>query len=114
MKREGNQYASLCVELDVASCGKSKKDALEGLKRAIETYIEYMVSEGRQDDIYRPVPMSELKSFLFPEDETEERTFKAIPHSTLFEKMLGLEALTAKDYRNQTTTGLIQLKLFKS
>ena len=41
LKREGNQYASLCVELDVASCGRTKKDALDGLKRAIETYIEY-------------------------------------------------------------------------
>ena len=45
IKKEGSQYASLCVELDVASCGKSKMEALEGLKRAIETYIEYMVSE---------------------------------------------------------------------
>jgi len=79
VKREGNRYASLCVELDVASCGKSKKEALEGLKRAIETYIEYMVSEGRRNDIYRPVPMNELKSFLFPEDETDEKSFKAIP-----------------------------------
>jgi hypothetical protein len=24
MKKEGNQYASLCVELDIASCGKKK------------------------------------------------------------------------------------------
>jgi predicted RNase H-like HicB family nuclease len=79
LKREGNQYASLCVELDVASCGKTKKDALEGLRRAIETYLEYMISEGRESDIYRPVPMNELKSFLFPEDETEEKSFSAVP-----------------------------------
>lgn len=78
LKREGSQYASLCVELDVASCGKSKKDALEGLRRAIETYVEYMISEGRESDIYRPVPMSELKSFLFPDDETEEKMFRAV------------------------------------
>jgi len=81
VKKEGNQYASLCVELDVASCGKTKKDALDGLKRTIETYIEYMVSEGRQKDIYRPVPMNELKTFLFPEDEVEEKALKAIPLS---------------------------------
>ena len=81
VKKEGNQYASLCVELDVASCGRTKRDALEGLKRTIETYIEYMVSEGRQKDIYRPVPMNELKKFLFPEDEVEEKSLKAIPLS---------------------------------
>ncbi len=81
VKKEGNQYASLCVELDVASCGRTKTDALDGLKRTIETYIEYMVSEGRQKDMYRPVPMNELKSFLFPKDEIEEKTLKAIPLS---------------------------------
>jgi len=79
VKKEGSQYASLCVELDVASCGRTKVAALDGLKRAIETYIEYMVSEGRQKDIYRPVPMNELKSFLFTEDEVGEKTLKAIP-----------------------------------
>jgi len=81
VKKEGNQYASLCVELDVASCGRTQKDALDGLKRAIETYIEYMVSEGRKKEIYRPVPMNELKTFFFPEHQVEEKTLKAIPLS---------------------------------
>jgi len=81
IKKEGNQYTSLCVDLDVASCGRTRKDALDGLKRAIETYIEYMVSEGREKEMYRPVPMNELKTFLFPEDEAEEKTLKAIPLS---------------------------------
>ena len=36
VRREGNQYASLCVELDIASCGHTKKEAIEGLKNAIE------------------------------------------------------------------------------
>ena len=81
LKREGSQYASLCVELDVASCGRTKKDALDGLKRAVETYIEYMVSKGREKEIYRPVPMNELKAFFFSEHQTEEKTFKAIPLS---------------------------------
>ena len=49
VKKEANQYVSLCVELDVASAsyGQTKKDALDGLKRAVETYIEYMVFEGQ-------------------------------------------------------------------
>ena len=81
IKKEGSQYASLCVELDVASCGKTKKEALDGLKRAIEAYIEHMLFEGRENEIYRPVPMNELKTFLFPEHGEEEKTFKAIPLS---------------------------------
>ena len=79
VKKEGNQYASLCVDLDVASCGRTQKEALDGLKRAIETYIDYMISEGRDKEIYRPVPMNELKQFLFPENEVQEKTLKAIP-----------------------------------
>ena len=58
---------------------KNEKEAIEGLKRAIDTYIEYMVMEGREDEIYRPVPMNELKSFMFPEEEYVEQNFKAIP-----------------------------------
>ena len=81
IKKEGGQYASLCVELDVASCGRTKKDALDGLKRSVEAYIEYMVSEGREKEICRSVPMNELKTFLFPEHQIEEKTLKVIPLS---------------------------------
>ncbi|MBI1925822.1 hypothetical protein HYR99_16430 [Candidatus Poribacteria bacterium] len=79
VKREGNQYASLCVELDIASCGHTKKEAIEGLKNAIEAYLEYMISEGRENEIYRPIPMMELKDFLFPEHIRLEQSLKAIP-----------------------------------
>lgn len=78
-KKEGNQYASLCVELDIASCGSTKKESIQGLKNAIEAYLEYMVSQGRENEIYRPVPMNELKDFLFPEQTICEQPLKAIP-----------------------------------
>jgi len=79
VKKEGSQYASLCVELDIASCGHTKTEAIEGLKNAIETYLEYMFSEGRGEEIYRPVPMRELRDFLFPEQTVHEQSVKAIP-----------------------------------
>ncbi|MBM3237826.1 hypothetical protein FJZ31_16175 [Candidatus Poribacteria bacterium] len=79
VKKEGNQYASLCIELDVASCGRTKKEAIEGLKNAIEAYLEYMISAEKEDEIYRPVPMKELKDFLFPEHTKYEQSLKAIP-----------------------------------
>ena len=65
VKRESNQYVSQCVELDLASCGKTKREAIEGLKNAIDAYIEYMSSEMRDKEIYRPVPLHELRNFLF-------------------------------------------------
>ena len=48
VKKEGGQYASLCVELDVASCGRTQKDALNGLKRVVETYIEIWLPRGEK------------------------------------------------------------------
>lgn len=79
IKKEGNQYASLCVELDIASCGKNKKESLDSLRDAVEAYLEYMVAENRRDEIYRPVPIDDLKEFLFAGDEIAEQSFKAIP-----------------------------------
>ncbi len=68
VKKEGNQYTSLCIELDIASCGHTKKEAVQGLKNAVEAYLEYMISENRENEIYRPVPMNALKDFLFPHE----------------------------------------------
>lgn len=79
VKKEGNQYVSLCVELDIASCGHTKKEAIEGLKNAVEAYLEYMISEGRENEVYRPVPIKALKDFLFPECPLHEQSLKAIP-----------------------------------
>jgi len=78
VKKEENQYASLCVELDIASCGRTQKEAIGGLRNAIETYLEYMISEKREDDLYRPVPMEELRDFLFPKDIVSAQSLKAI------------------------------------
>ncbi|MCF7810224.1 type II toxin-antitoxin system HicB family antitoxin [bacterium] len=79
VKKEENQYASLCVELDVASCGTTETEAINGLKDAIDTYIEYMRDEGYGDEILRPVPMEELRDFLFTDPQVKEYILKAIP-----------------------------------
>jgi len=79
VKPEGGQYASLCVELDIASCGDTELEAVESLKNAIETYLEYMHDEGLTGNIYRPVPMNELKDFLFTETGVKEYALKALP-----------------------------------
>jgi len=71
IKKEGDQYASLCLELDVASCGRTKEEAFEGLKAAVETYVSYLVEEGREGEIYRPVPQEAIREFLL--GEVEER-----------------------------------------
>ncbi|MBI1742364.1 hypothetical protein HYR54_04770 [Candidatus Acetothermia bacterium] len=71
IKKEGNQYSSLCLELDVASCGKTREEAFAGLKAAIETYANYLVEEDREEELYRPVPQQAIREFLL--GEVEER-----------------------------------------
>lgn len=40
--KEGRQYVSQCLNVDVASFGSSPKKALENLKEALELYFEDM------------------------------------------------------------------------
>ena len=72
VKKEGNQYASLCLELDVASCGNTKSEAVESLKDAIETYVQYMTEENREGEILRPVSIDALHEFLTEGTRLEE------------------------------------------
>jgi predicted RNase H-like HicB family nuclease len=80
VKKEGRNWSSICIELDVASCGNTRQEAIDGLQRVIESYVEYMTEEGRTAEIIRPVPISALREFLI-EEEREEKTrrFNAFP-----------------------------------
>jgi len=64
LKREGEQWVSLSPELAVSSFGDTVEAARQGLQDAIETYVSYLLSEGRMDDIARQMPASEVKDFL--------------------------------------------------
>lgn len=64
LKREGDQWASLCPELDVASCGQTLEEAKQALKDAVETYILFMLEEGLRDEIPRPVSQADIQEFL--------------------------------------------------
>ena len=38
--KEGKQYVSQCLNVDVASFGATKKEALNNLQEAVELYLE--------------------------------------------------------------------------
>ncbi len=40
--KEGKYYVSQCLEVDVSSFGKTKKEALDNLQEALELYFEDM------------------------------------------------------------------------
>ena len=64
LKRERDQWAALSAEVTVSSCGDTLGDARQALKDAIETYVVYMINERRMDEVYRPLPESDITDFL--------------------------------------------------
>ncbi|MBC8234079.1 type II toxin-antitoxin system HicB family antitoxin [bacterium] len=80
VKPEENQFSALCLELDVASCGDTEEEAIDSLKDAIETYVVYMLEEGRERELFRPVSLTALRDFLTEEElEPTPRPFSAFP-----------------------------------
>lgn len=48
IKKQGKLYSAVCLELDVASQGKTHKEACENLKEAIDLYVDDVVQSGDQ------------------------------------------------------------------
>ena len=63
IKKDGDFYVALCLELNVASQGKSIAEAKQMLEEACEEYLSYMRDEGLEDEI-RPVSLELLREFL--------------------------------------------------
>jgi predicted RNase H-like HicB family nuclease len=55
--REGRQFVSLCLELDVASQGKNAREARKMLAEAVSLYLECCFEDGVP--YLRPVPREE-------------------------------------------------------
>ncbi len=53
ISREGEMFVAQCLEIDVASQGKSEDDAINNLKEALELYLEPP----------RPTVMPKLRKF---------------------------------------------------
>jgi len=48
---EDGVYVSKCVEIEVASCGDTPKEALENLREAIDIYLKNAPANGLLKDI---------------------------------------------------------------
>jgi predicted RNase H-like HicB family nuclease len=51
--KEGEQYSSWCPQLDIASCGDSLEGAVEGLRDALELYLNTLKEEGEQEQVFK-------------------------------------------------------------
>jgi len=53
--REGKYYVSQCLDVDISSFGKTKKEALEMLGEALELYFEDIPVPKKTERIKNPV-----------------------------------------------------------
>lgn len=63
LKKSGNQFVALCLELGVVGCGDTRPKAMHSLRAAIDSYLDYAADAGLPES--RPVAIQELHEFLF-------------------------------------------------
>ena len=61
LKKSGDQYVSLCLELTVVGCGATKEEAISSVKDAIDSYVNSIEAETPPE---RPIPLDLLHEFL--------------------------------------------------
>jgi len=69
VKQEASGWTALCLELDIASCGRTEDDATKSLKGLVELYVDDCLSQGEYPIPLRPVPCEALQEFLSPPGE---------------------------------------------
>ncbi len=72
LKKEASVWTALCLELDIASCGATERDAVESLRGLVDLYVEDCMAKGERPIPMRPVPCNALQDFLSPPDQTTE------------------------------------------
>jgi len=63
LKKAGNYYVALCLELNVSSQGESIEEARRMLQEACEEYLSYVNEEKLEDEI-QPARVEVLREFL--------------------------------------------------
>lgn len=78
VKCVGDECTALCLELDIASCGKTRDDAIESLTGLVELNIQDC-SEAVEEPIpLRLVPPEALREFLPPPQERAELSLTSL------------------------------------
>lgn len=65
IEKEKSLYSALCLELDVASQGRTIEEAKKNLKEAVAVYLEDVLQSGEAESfIPRPAPRAEWIKFF--------------------------------------------------
>lgn len=68
IKKDGDYYVALCLELNISSQGENIEESKRMLQEACEEYLSYMEEKSMGDEI-RPVPVEILREFLIEDVE---------------------------------------------
>ncbi|HEY4612124.1 MAG TPA: type II toxin-antitoxin system HicB family antitoxin [Bacteroidota bacterium] len=68
VKKFGEHYVALCLELNVASQGESLQEAKTNLQDAMSEYLEFLREKGEEKGS-RPVDAEALREFLLGEND---------------------------------------------
>ena len=78
IEKDNGYYSALCLELDVASQGKTIGQAKKNLQEAVELYLEEVFeSKEEKNFIPRPAPRTEWIKFFKAEARALGRKLKA-------------------------------------
>ncbi len=69
IKKTGDFYLGLCLELNVASQGDNIEEATRMLQEACQEYLSFVKEEGIEDEI-KPVSLDLLREFLIGDEES--------------------------------------------
>ena len=61
IERDGDEYTSLCPELDIASQGRTVEDARESLREALELFFETASSEEIQQRLHEDIYVTRVE-----------------------------------------------------
>jgi predicted RNase H-like HicB family nuclease len=67
IKKSGDFYVGLCLELNVASQGDTIEEATRMLQEACQEYLSFVKEEGIEDEI-KPVSLDPLREFLIGDE----------------------------------------------
>jgi len=70
LEKEGDLFSALCLELNVASQGKTVEEAEKNIKEAVELYLKDVYAAGDEKEfVPRPAPVEEWLKYFRKEAE---------------------------------------------
>lgn len=77
IKKSGDFYVGLCLELNVASQGDTIEEATRMLQEACQEYLSFVKEEGIEDEI-KPVSLDPLREFLIGDEGSSHSNIRFV------------------------------------